>query len=127
MWVFLVTEVLFFGALFLAYAVYDNWYREAFAAASRHADLKLGTINTGVILTSSLFMALAVHAAQAGKRQMLIVCLALTILFGTAFLAIKFTEYYEDYTERLVPLFSLPFEYDGPAPSTPKSTSIFIF
>ena len=67
MWVFLVTEVLFFGGLFLAYTIYRSWYPEAFAAASHELDVTLGTINTVVLITSSLTMALAVHAAQLGR------------------------------------------------------------
>ena len=69
MWVFLVTEVLFFGGLFLTYAIYRAWYPEAFAAASHELDVTLGTINTAVLITSSLTMALAVHAAQLGQRE----------------------------------------------------------
>src|SRR4051812_50194185 len=64
MWCFLVTEVLFFGGLFLVYLVYGSWYPDAFAAASHELDVTLGTINTVVLITSSLTMALAVHAAQ---------------------------------------------------------------
>ena len=67
MWVFLVTEVLFFGGLFATYSVYRAWYPEAFAAASHELDITLGTINTAVLITSSLTMALAVHAAQLGR------------------------------------------------------------
>jgi cytochrome c oxidase subunit III len=116
MWVFLSTEILLFGALFLTYAVYRMWYEDAFAAASHHANLLLGTINTGVILTSSLFMALAVHAAEAGHRRQLVACLLGTIVFGVAFLGIKIVEYVQDYQDHLMPLFGLPFAYDGPAP-----------
>src|SRR5204863_8785614 len=63
MWVFLVTEVLFFGGLFAAYSIYRGWYPDAFAAASHTLDITLGTVNTAVLITSSLTMALAVHAA----------------------------------------------------------------
>ena len=90
MWVFLVTEVLFFGGLFVAYAVYRGWYPEAFAAASHELDITLGTINTAVLITSSLTMALAVHAAQTGRtaaaddRSW-----SLTMVLGAAFLGIK--------------------------------------
>jgi len=63
MWVFLVTEVLFFGGLFAAYSIYRAWYPEAFAFASHELDITLGTVNTVVLITSSLTMALAVHAA----------------------------------------------------------------
>src|SRR5882762_2775066 len=71
MWVFLVTEVLFFGGLFLTYCVYRNWYPGAFAAGSHELNVTLGGINTAVLITSSLTMALAVHAAQTGERRLL--------------------------------------------------------
>src|SRR5213596_3137640 len=72
MWVFLVTEVLFFGGMFATYAIYRAWYPEAFAAASHELDVALGTINTVVLITSSLTMALAVHAAQLGQRKLVL-------------------------------------------------------
>src|SRR5712691_2662175 len=75
MWVFLATEVLFFGGLFMVYAVYRSWYPEAFVAASRELDVTLGTINTAVLITSSLTMALAVRAAQLDRRQTLMLFL----------------------------------------------------
>src|SRR5499433_817812 len=71
MWVFLVTEVLFFGGLFMVYTVYRTWYPAEFAAASHSLNITLGTINTAVLITSSLTMALAVHAAQLGQRKTL--------------------------------------------------------
>ena len=75
MWVFLVTEVLFFGVLFATYAVYRAWYPDAFAAASHELHIWPGTINTAVLITSSLTMALAVHAAQTGERRRLMMFL----------------------------------------------------
>src|SRR3954447_5572868 len=71
MWVFLATEVLFFGGLFAAYSVYRSWYPEAFAAASHEMIVWAGTLNTAVLITSSLTMALAVNAAQMGERRTL--------------------------------------------------------
>src|SRR5262249_19075651 len=94
MWVFLVTEVLFFGGLFMVYTVYRRWYPDAFAAASHELDIVLGTINTAVLITSSLTMALAVHAAQLGKRRLLMLLLIATMVLGTVFLGIKSVEYY---------------------------------
>jgi cytochrome c oxidase subunit 3 len=99
MWCFLVTEVLFFGGLFLTYALYRGWYPGAFTAASRELLIWPGTINTAVLITSSLTMALAVHAAQTGDRRSLILCLAVTMLLGSVFLGIKGFEYYEGYLE----------------------------
>jgi cytochrome c oxidase subunit 3 len=103
MWVFLATEVLFFGGLFVTYLVYRNWYPEAFAASSHELDVTLGTINTVVLITSSLTMALAVHAAQLGQRRLLMTFLVLTMVLGAAFLGIKGVEYYHKFAEHHVP------------------------
>ena len=103
MWVFLVTEVLFFGGLFTVYTVYRAWYPDAFAAASHELDVVLGTVNTAVLITSSLTMALAVHAAQLNQRKLLTVFLVLTIALGAAFLGIKSVEYYHKFVEHHVP------------------------
>src|SRR5256885_15694459 len=103
MWVFLVTEVLFFGGLFATYAIYRAWYPEAFAAASHELDVTLGTINTVVLITSSLTMALAVHAAQEGRRNLLMIFLVLTMLLGLTFLGIKSVEYYHKFVEHHIP------------------------
>jgi cytochrome c oxidase subunit 3 len=103
MWVFLTTEVLFFGGLFMVYAVYRSWYPEAFAAASHTLDVVLGTVNTAVLITSSLTMALAVHAAQTGRRGLLMAFLALTMILGATFLGIKSVEYYHKFAEHHVP------------------------
>jgi cytochrome c oxidase subunit 3 len=103
MWVFLVTEVLFFGGLFMVYTVYRRWYPEAFAAASHELDVVLGTVNTAVLITSSLTMALAVHAAQLGKRRLLMTLLVATMALGVVFLGIKSVEYYHKFAEHHVP------------------------
>ena len=84
MWTFLATEILFFGGLFMAYTVYRMWYPEAFMAASHHLSIPLGATNTVVLLTSSLTMALAVHAAQLGNRRSQVVFLTLTLLLESA-------------------------------------------
>jgi cytochrome c oxidase subunit 3 len=103
MWVFLVTEVLFFGGLFLVYAIYRSWYPGAFAVASHELDVVLGTVNTAVLIGSSLTMALAVHAAQTGDRRKLLVFLALTMALGAVFLGIKGVEYMHKFEEGHVP------------------------
>jgi cytochrome c oxidase subunit 3 len=110
MWVFLVTEVLFFGGLFATYMVYRSWCPDAFAAASHELDVTLGTINTVVLITSSLTMALAVHAAQLGQRKALLLFLILTMVLGGAFLGIKSVEYYHKFVEHHVPGPSFQFE-----------------
>ena len=120
MWVFLASEVMFFGALFLGYTVYRALYPVVFADASRHLNAALGAINTGVLLTSSTAMALAVHAAQVGKRRRLVIFLLGTLALGVLFLCIKAVEYYQEYREHLMPLFGLPFIYDGASPERAK-------
>ena len=110
MWVFLVTEVLFFGGLFLAYTIYRGWYPDAFAVSSHELDIVLGTTNTIVLITSSLTMALAVHSAQLGHRNKLMIFLSLTMLLGLVFLGIKGVEYYEKFVEHHVPGPTFQFE-----------------
>jgi cytochrome c oxidase subunit 3 len=97
MWVFLATEVLFFGGMFAGYAVYRGYYTDAFIAGSRTLSLWLGTINTGVLLTSSLTMAFAVHAARANAQRALVGLLVATIVLGCIFLGIKVVEYAEKF------------------------------
>ncbi len=103
MWAFLATEILFFGAVFLAYSVYRHAYPQPFAAASHHLYLWIGVTNTAVLLTSSFAMVLAVHAAKTGNRRQLVGFLVITILLGMAFLGIKGFEYYKDVQEHLFP------------------------
>ena len=114
MWLFLATEVLFFGGLFTAYMLYRVWYPETFGAASRTLDITLGTVNTMVLITSSLTMALAVHAAANNDRRKVMMFLVLTMVLGTVFLGIKGVEYYHKFEEHHVPGLGLQFE--GPAP-----------
>jgi cytochrome c oxidase subunit III len=125
MWVFLVTEILFFGGLFAGYTVYRAAYSEAFREASHHLDLLLGSINTGVLITSSLTMALAVHSAQEGRRRALTVFLLLTMVIGAVFLGIKVTEYAHKYEQDLVP--GIRFAYGGPHPGQVQLFLIFYF
>jgi cytochrome c oxidase subunit III len=110
MWVFLVTEVLFFGGMFLVYLVYRSQYPEAFIAGSHELDVMLGTINTAVLITSSLTMALAVHAAQTGHRRTVMLLLVATMMLGAAFLGIKSVEYYHKFEEHHIPGPSFVFE-----------------
>ncbi len=103
MWVFLVTEIMFFGGLFMAYVLYRYWYPEAWAASSNHLNVTMGGLNTAVLICSSLTMALAVRSAQVGSRMGQIVNLILTIAFGSTFLVVKFFEYKEKFEHHLVP------------------------
>ncbi len=111
MWVFLVTEIMFFGGLFVGYTVYRWRYPAAFAAASHEVDLPHGAINTIVLIGSSLTMALAVYFAQSGARKAVIVCLIATMVLGTGFLGIKFIEYAHKFEHHLVP--GPSFEFSG--------------
>lgn len=111
MWVFLATEVLFFGGMFLGYALYRFKYPYEFIAGSHRLDEWLGTFNTAVLLTSSLTMVLAVHAAQTQRRWQLIANLLLTMLLGAIFLGVKGYEYHHKFEERLVPGSNFDFVY----------------
>jgi cytochrome c oxidase subunit III len=103
MWSFLVTEIMFFGALFLAYSVYRTLYFSTYLDAHQFLDPVLGTINTGVLLFSSYTMVLAVWAAQEGKKGLQILCLAVTIACAFAFMGIKYIEYSKKINEGLLP------------------------
>ena len=103
MWVFLVTEVLFFGGMFMAYVLYRTWYPDAWLAASHHLDVTLGAINTAVLIGSSLTMAMAVRAAQLGQRTGQVVFLVATLALGFVFLGIKAVEYSDKFAHHLVP------------------------
>jgi cytochrome c oxidase subunit 3 len=103
MWVFLATEVLFFGGLFLTYTVYRYLYPSVFAAASRHTEVILGGANTAILLFSSTLMALAVRAAQLTRRKPLIWLLLGTAFLGIVFMVVKGVEYHKDFVDHLVP------------------------
>jgi cytochrome c oxidase subunit III len=110
MWVFLVTEVMFFGGLFTAYMIYRNSAPHTFAVASNHLSLWLGGINTGVLLTSSFSMALAVYSAHHQNARNLVLFLIATIVLGVAFMGIKAYEYYQKYRDELMPVAGLEFK-----------------
>jgi len=103
MWIFLATEVLFFGVLFAGYAYGHLLHGAAFAEAGRETDLVLGTIETSVLLTSSCLVALAVRAVQLGRQRGAAVLLLCTAALGTAFLVLHGFEYAHEYKEGLVP------------------------
>lgn len=103
MWVFLGSETLLFAGLFALYAAYRFAYPAEFHAASAHANLLIGTINTYILLTSSLTMALAIHATRQGQRRRTVALLAVTIAFGLAFDALKLVEYAGHLREGLAP------------------------
>jgi cytochrome c oxidase subunit 3 len=103
MWVFLVTEIMFFGGLFMAYIVYRTMYPDAWMSGSQQLNVPLGAMNTAVLIVSSLTMALAVRAAMVGSRRGQIVNLVLTIGLGTTFLVVKYFEYKSKFDHHLVP------------------------
>lgn len=103
MWLFLATEVLLFGGLFTAFALYHWKYFEEFHHASTHLNVWFGAVNTAVLLSSSLTAALAVDAAQRNKSQRCASYLIVTILCGFVFLGIKAIEYHEKYSHGLFP------------------------
>ena len=103
MWLFLVTEVMFFGGMFCAYLVYRYWYFGDFGAASQSLDIKWGAINTAVLICSSLTVALAVRCGQVGKQKAMVVNLVLTIVLGLVFLGIKAIEYKAKFDEHHIP------------------------
>ncbi len=117
MWIFLASEVLFFGGLFVSYAVYRSFNEDAFRLASAHTQILYGSINTTLLLTSSFTMTIALRAATAELRSLTLVCLGVTAALGIVFLACKGLEYREDLKEHLFP---------GPDfPLSPPATQIF--
>ena len=110
LWLFLVTEILFFGGLFLAYLVYRLTYPQAFAEASHELDVVLGGVNTAVLIGSSLTMAMAVWSAQLGRRSGQLLFLGLTIGLGLVFLGIKAVEYSAKFEHHLGPGANFHFE-----------------
>ncbi len=113
MWTFLVTEIMFFGALFFAYTLYRSANPGIFAEAHHHLDLGWGALNTVVLLTSSLFMALAVHAAQVGNRRAQINWMVVTIVCAFGFLGVKSIEYRSKFEHHLFPGPTFHYQKEG--------------
>lgn len=111
MWVFIATEILLFGGLLLCYFVYRHAYPKAFAEASRHTDILIGTANTAILLTSSLLVACAVDALQNNARRICLTLLAAAIFLGLTFLGLKALEYAGEYRRHLIP--GVDFVFDG--------------
>lgn len=125
MWAFLATEILIFGGLFTGYTVFRIYYPPDFALASGHLNLVIAAINTVVLLTSSLTMALSVRAVQTGQRRKLLTCMLLTAALGSLFLVLKAVEYYDDFKENLVP--GLAFQNDKwPSPESAAHVKLFL-
>ena len=103
MWLFLLTEIMFFGGMFFAYLLYRNWYYDAFVPASNTLSIPLGTLNTVILITSGFCMALGVYFAEVKNRRMLVLMLWLTTFFGVAFLGVKAVEYKEKWDAHHIP------------------------
>ena len=103
MWIFLGTEILMFGGLFCAYAVYRHNHPEVFAYAHAHLNTWLGAVNTVVLIASSFTMAWGVRCAQVNDKSGLVICLAMTLIGGAGFMGIKSYEYYTKYEHGLMP------------------------
>jgi cytochrome c oxidase subunit 3 len=103
MWLFLLTEIMFFGGLFFAYLLYRNWYNPAFIVASHQLSIPLGGANTAILISSGFFMAMGVWAAEIRNRSLLVLFLVLTTVFGFAFLGIKGVEYHEKWEKHHIP------------------------
>jgi cytochrome c oxidase subunit 3 len=103
MWIFLLTEFMFFGGMFMAYLVYRNWYYPAFVAGSHQLSLFRGTLNTIILITSSLTMGLGVHAARIRNQAALVRMLVVTVILGVVFLGIKGSEWKSEWNDHHVP------------------------
>ncbi len=103
MWLFLLTEVMFFGGLFMSYLIMRNWYYPAFVEGSHHLSIFWGTSNTAVLITSSLTVAMGVWSAQTHRKGLLLLFLGLTFILGLMFLCIKGIEWHDEWVDQHVP------------------------
>jgi cytochrome c oxidase subunit III len=128
MWVFLATEVMFFGGLFAGYTIYRNLYLPFFEVGSHLLNVKIGALNTAVLIGSSLSMAMGVRAAQMGKRGVLVACLILTIILGLAFVGVKLNfEWRQDWIEGLVPGLNFTHEFPHMTLQDSRHVELFFF
>ncbi|HEX8130004.1 MAG TPA: cytochrome c oxidase subunit 3 family protein [Pyrinomonadaceae bacterium] len=125
MWLFLVTEIMFFGGLFTGYIIYRMQHPQAFAIASSTLNWKLGALNTVVLIVSSLTMALAVYFAQMGNRRSQIIFLVVTMLLGAVFLVVKAFEYADKFEHHHFP--GLNFQWNEAVPAGVSTHHIQMF
>jgi cytochrome c oxidase subunit 3 len=130
MWLFIVTEIMFFGGMFCAYLIYRLAHFNAFAAGSQQLNIWMGAINTAVLIVSSVTVVLAVKAAEMGKRKALTGYLVVTVLLGATFLVVKGFEYAEKFEKHHVPgptfNFTDKFDDNGKQiPVNPKEAELF--
>ena len=124
MWTFLATEVLFFGGLFVSYAIYRYSYPGGFEFGSHQLHESFGAINTAVLLTSSLTVALCVHFAHEQKRRPAMLMLVATLVLGMAFLGIKGTEYFLEFRDHLIP--AINFDVAPASGVEPRQVELFM-
>ena len=120
MWTFLATEILFFGGLFVSYAIYRHFYGHEFIEGVKHTLIFFGTLNSSLLLTSGLTMALAVQAATENRTKVIVPLLLATMMLGLAFLACKGMEYKEDLDDKVLP--GVTFD-----PALPPHTQMFFW
>jgi cytochrome c oxidase subunit 3 len=125
MWVFIATEVLLFGGLLLGYFVYRHAYPASFSAAGRHTDIVIGTVNTAILLTSSLLVAWATEIYRTQARALCLALLGGAIALGLCFIVLKGMEYAKEYREHLVP--GIDFTFDGPLANGVQLFFVFYF
>jgi cytochrome c oxidase subunit 3 len=123
MWIFLITEIMFFGGMFLAYTVYRREFSIVFAVASTSLNVYIGAANTVVLLCSSFTMVLAVRAAQLGQKKAIVTFLILTLLLGGVFLGVKAYEWNEKFQEHHIPGHS--FYLEGVPPDQQGHAQLF--
>jgi cytochrome c oxidase subunit III len=117
MWVFIASEVLFFGSLVFGYTVYRTAYPDQFRLAGRDSIILLGSINQALLITSSLTMVLAIRSARAGQQRALVLLLLTTASLGLAFLGLKGYEYVEDAASHVLPAIDFVFQHGYRAPA----------
>ena len=138
MWLFLLTEIMFFGGLFFSYLLFRNWYYDAFVAASNQLSIPLGAFNTAMLISSGFSMAVGVWAAEVRKQSLLVIMLILTTFFGLVFIGVKYVEYHEKWEKHHIPgahfdvsEFVRPGDYglkEKPlAPDMAEKTQVFFF
>ena len=124
MWIFLITEIMFFGGMFAVYTVYRSWYPDVFAIASSSLNEIIGALNTGVLLLSSFTMVMAVRAGQLGQQKAIVIFLILTLLFGGIFLGVKAYEWNQKFQEHHIPG-QAAFHLDGVLPEDQGHAQLF--
>jgi cytochrome c oxidase subunit 3 len=124
MWIFLITEIMFFGGLFAVYNIYRSWYPDVFAIASSSLNEIIGALNTGVLLLSSFTMVMAVRAAQLGQRKAIVIFLIFTLLLGGVFLGVKAYEWNQKFEEHHIPG-QAAFHLEGVPPAEQGHAQLF--